>query len=73
MKEMNERLDKELKSRTNQLETMGSELLSTQIELLQKEKLASLAQMASGVVHQIRNPLAIIKNATYLLKKENRR
>ena len=70
MKEMNEKLDKELKSRTFQLETMGSELLSTQIELLQKEKLASLAKMASGVVHQIRNPLAIIKNATYLLKKK---
>lgn len=70
MKEMNERLDKELKTRTHQLETMGSALLSTQIELLQKEKLASLAQMASGVVHQIRNPLAIIKNAAYLLRKK---
>ncbi len=70
MKEMNERLDRELKLRTQQLESMSSELLSTQIELLQKEKLASLAKMASGVVHQIRNPLAIIKNATYLLKKK---
>ena len=70
MKQMNERLDGELKSRTFQLETMGSELLSTQIELLQKEKLASLAKMASGVVHQLRNPLAIIKNAAYLLKKK---
>lgn len=70
MKETNERLDKELKIRKQQVETIGSELLSTQIELLQKEKLASLAQMASGVVHQIRNPLAIIKNATYLLKKK---
>ncbi len=69
MKEINEKLDRELKLRTRQLNTMGSELLSTQIELLQKEKLASLAKMASGVVHQIRNPLAIIKNATYLLKK----
>ncbi len=70
MKEMNEKLDKELKVRNGQLKSMGSELLSTQIELLQKEKLASLAKMASGVVHQIRNPLAIIKNATYLLKKK---
>ncbi|MCK4904811.1 hypothetical protein KAS42_01010 [bacterium] len=70
MKEMNERLDRELKIKRKQLESMGSELLSTQIELLQKEKLASLAKMASGVVHQIRNPLAIIKNATYLLKKK---
>ncbi|MBU0534406.1 MAG: hypothetical protein KJ887_06395 [Candidatus Omnitrophica bacterium] len=70
MKETNERLDRELKIKRKQLESMGSELLSTQIELLQKEKLASLAKMASGVVHQIRNPLAIIKNATYLLKKK---
>ncbi|MDD5455177.1 MAG: ATP-binding protein [Candidatus Ratteibacteria bacterium] len=70
MKEINEKLDKELKIRNRQLKSMGSELLSAQIELLQKEKLASLAKMASGVVHQIRNPLAIIKNATYLLKKK---
>ena len=70
MKEMNERLGRELKLKTKQLNSMGSELISTQIELLQKEKLASLAKMASGVVHQIRNPLAIIKNATYLLKKK---
>lgn len=71
MKEINEKLDRELKLRTRQLETMSSQLLSTQMELLQKEKLASLAKMASGVVHQIRNPLAIIKNATYLLKNKN--
>lgn len=70
MKEMNKKLDKELKLKNTRLETMSSELLSTQIELLQKEKLAALAQMASGVVHQIRNPIAIIKNAIYLLKKK---
>lgn len=70
MKGINEKLDTELKLRTHQLSSLGSELLSTQIELLQKEKLASLAKMASGVVHQLRNPLAIIKNATYLLKKK---
>jgi signal transduction histidine kinase len=70
MKEVNEKLYRELKLRKRQLESMSSELLSTQIELLQKEKLASLAKMASGVVHQLRNPLAIMKNATYLLKKK---
>ena len=70
MKKINEKLDRELKARNEQLENMSSELISTQIELLQKEKLASLAKMASGVVHQIRNPLAIIKNATYLLRKK---
>jgi len=69
VKEVNKELKKQLSSRTHQLEKTRSELFSTQIELLRKEKLASLAQMASGVVHEIKNPLAIMRNSIYILQQ----
>ncbi|MDH4163671.1 MAG: PAS domain S-box protein [Nitrospirota bacterium] len=37
-------------------------------ELARKEKLATLGQLAGTVGHELRNPLAVIKNAAYYLK-----
>lgn len=37
-------------------------------ELFQSEKMAGVGQMVAGVTHELKNPLAVIKGALYLLK-----
>lgn len=47
-----------------------TELAEAQEHLVRQERLAVLGQLAGGVAHQIRNPLAAIMNATYVLKRQ---
>jgi signal transduction histidine kinase len=42
-------------------------LREAQEELIRKEKLAALGQLAGGVGHELRNPLGVIKNSVYYL------
>lgn len=42
------------------LETTNEELRATQSHLIQSEKLASIGMLASGIAHEINNPLAAI-------------
>jgi PAS domain S-box-containing protein len=44
------------------------ELRDAQEQLIRQEKLAVLGQLASGVAHELRNPLGVIANAVYFLK-----
>lgn len=44
------------------------ELRAAQEELVRKEKLATLGQLAGSVGHELRNPLGVITNAIYFLK-----
>ncbi|MFH0976473.1 MAG: cache domain-containing protein [Spirochaetota bacterium] len=61
MLRMNEKLEQKVAERTRQL-------LDAQEELVRKEKLAIVGQLAGIVGHEIRNPLGIINNAVYFLK-----
>ena len=61
LSELNQSLEIRVGSRTKELRTALS-------ELIKKERLAAIGQMASVVSHEIKNPLAVIKNAVYLIK-----
>lgn len=54
----------------NELQTAYAELRQTVGHLLQAERLSSLAEIASGVVHEVRNPLGAIKGAIEILEDE---
>ncbi len=49
---------------------MAETLQETQQELLQKEKLASMGQLAAGVAHELNNPLGTILLYTNVVYKE---
>jgi PAS domain S-box-containing protein len=46
------------------------ELIETQTRLVKSERLATIGELAGMVGHDLRNPLAGIKNANYFLKKK---
>jgi PAS domain S-box-containing protein len=50
------------------VEDRTHELRQAQEQLVRQEKLAVLGQLAGSVGHELRNPLAVIKNALYYLK-----
>jgi signal transduction histidine kinase len=56
----NSNLYADLQSKIVQLEHVVQELNNTQNQLIQSEKLASIGQLASGIAHEIRNPLGTI-------------
>lgn len=61
------RLEERVRSRTEELEKALADLHDAQERLVRKEKLATLGQLASGVGHELRNPLGVMTNALYYL------
>jgi|WetSurMetagenome_2_1015567.scaffolds.fasta_scaffold00053_62 PAS domain S-box-containing protein len=61
IRQLKDELEEKVKERTKQL-------LAAQQQLIRKEKLSILGQLAGVVGHEIRNPLGVMNNAVYFLK-----
>jgi signal transduction histidine kinase len=69
-----ERLYSEAVERNRQLAEMYQQLQRAQQQLIQSEKLAAVGQLTAGIVHDVKNPLAVIKGmAEELLEEANGR
>lgn len=70
---LNRTLEEKVEARTQELAEKNAELLNAQRELSRAERLASIGLLASGVAHEINNPLMIIRgNAELLLMNEQK-
>ncbi|KAF0219761.1 MAG: two-component system NtrC family sensor [Geobacteraceae bacterium] len=50
----------EIKQATTALEKAYADLKSTQAQMLQREKMASIGQLAAGIAHEINNPIGFV-------------
>ena len=68
-KRKNEELQQIIQEKTKDLEHSLEELKSTQAQLIQSEKMASLGELTSGIAHEIKNPLNFVNNFSEVSKE----
>jgi len=66
LKKENRLLEEKVTQRTNELRETISNLKSTQSQLIQSEKMASLGELTAGIAHEIQNPLNFVNNFSEL-------
>lgn len=66
-----ERLHAETVRRNQELADINARLQSAQAQLVQSEKLAAVGQLTAGIVHDVKNPLAVIKGMAEELGEES--
>ncbi len=64
-------LQEKVMERTMKLEETLDRLKSTQQQLVQSEKMASLGTLTSGIAHEINNPLNAISGGMYFLEENS--
>lgn len=63
-------LYQEAVDRSITLADINARLQNTQNQLVQSEKLAAVGQLTAGIVHDVKNPLAVIKGLAEILQEE---
>ncbi len=60
-------LHAETLQRNKELKEINERLEATQLQLIQSEKLASIGQLTAGIVHDVKNPFAVIMGMAEVL------
>ncbi|MBP6794966.1 MAG: hypothetical protein KA143_07930 [Saprospiraceae bacterium] len=66
LREEKDQLQNKVEERTIELKKSLEELKSTQAQLIQSEKMASLGELTAGIAHEIQNPLNFVNNFSEL-------
>ena len=61
-KNLLQRQKEEINQKSIQLENSLTDLRTTQTQLIQREKMASLGELTAGIAHEIQNPLNFVNN-----------
>ncbi len=69
LRQKNKLLEEKVKHRTAQLQQSLENLKSTQNQLVQQEKMASLGELTAGIAHEIQNPLNFVNNFSEVNKE----
>ncbi|HLG40435.1 MAG TPA: hypothetical protein VI461_12235, partial [Chitinophagaceae bacterium] len=69
LENQNKLLEQKVIERTQELNLSVETLKSTQSQLIQSEKMASLGELTAGIAHEIRNPLNFVNNFSEVNKE----
>lgn len=61
--------NRKLHTEIEEKEIRSNQLLELQNQFAQQERLASVGQVSSNIAHELRNPMAAIRNAVYFLNQ----
>jgi two-component system, NtrC family, sensor kinase len=64
------RYNAEILQRNRELKEINERLEATQLALIQSEKLASIGQLTAGIVHDVKNPFAVIMGMSEVLQDD---
>jgi signal transduction histidine kinase len=69
LRELNRELESKVTERTSELARTLDELRDTQVQLVNREKMASLGQLVAGIAHEINNPINFVQGNIYFLRQ----
>lgn len=64
--------NQKLEATNEDLKDAIQELKSTEVQLVQGEKMASLGRLSAGIIHEINNPLNFVRTGLHLLSRQAR-